>query len=170
MTLTSERKISILIIWTFLVGIIIWLFFARMSEMKKSKEILTFSTQSIGGEEKEIPMQQIPCPRSEQLHNGDVVTFGNPLVEKGNEIFSLQQGIISENYLLRWPSITSNPWKGQLIEHTIDNVTPGMEKGNGLCVYSSLGKDIALLRQDNIWRECIVLTTSTFKWFSCPLP
>jgi hypothetical protein len=101
MTLAANRKISILIIGTFLIGIIAGLFFSRVREESKKSDILTFTTQSINGNEVTIPTEQIPCPREEEIRSGQQVIMDNPLVERAHELFSFKQGIVSENYTLR---------------------------------------------------------------------
>lgn len=168
MTLAPERKVSILLIWTFLIGLVVGLLFATVREQNKQNQRLMFTTQSVWGEDVVVVTQEIPCPWEEDIRGGVTIEMSNPLVDRANELFSLQQGMISENYIQQWPiGKTIGPWKGKLITQTIDQVTAGIEDNQAFCVYSSLWKDIVMLQKNNVGNDCEAMTTPNFVWFSC---
>ena len=168
MTLIAEKKVSILMIGTFSIGLILGLFFAQMHYQKKSDAWLGFEAQSVDAEAAETTKKRIACPRGDVLGAGQTVTVNNPLVDKAHEIFSLQQWFISENYMLRWPSgKTIGPWKGQLAKQDIDEVVADMKWNDTVCIYRSVWKELLSLRQDSVGEDCQVVNSKGFVWFSC---
>ncbi len=115
MALAENRKLSILIGWFFLVGLISGIFFSRLSEEKKQKDIwsLSFSTQSVGWDSSEVVdslVYEVPCPWSEEILQWGRVIVWNPLVEQALPLLSMQQWIVSENYILQWPTSLQINW------------------------------------------------------------
>jgi hypothetical protein len=167
MPLTENRKISILIGWFFLIGLIAWLFFSRLSQQKKQDASISFTTQSIGTETW-ISSQtyDIACPWEQEILLWNRVVLWNPLLEKSVPIVSMQQWLLSSNYDLYGPVWWTTLWKASWIREEIDWVESVWKWSYGECIYSIWSQKVVALRHTDL-EDCTAKNTPNYIWFSC---
>jgi len=165
MALTENRKISILIGGFFLIGLIAWVFFSRLSNDKKQETQLSFTTQSVG-ESDSTQTYDVVCPWSEEILLWNRVVLWNPLIDKSVPILSIQQWLISQNYDLYGPVWWNTIWQASRLRDEIDGVEARWQWTYWECVYSVWSQNIVSLRHTDL-QYCDAENTPTYVGFAC---